>query len=266
MPRPLFVLLLPLAVACAPPPPPAPTGLAENLRWFWLHAGDAGDAQLLEGLDALAVAAKADARTSPLKGQLPLRLGQQDVVDAVGLTPSVDPAGARGLLLLNPLRCTLEAAVPRLASADQASLHPGLYDAYSRTPAAGATLEDFVQGRVEVSRWTAEWDAHFPPSDGYHATQPGMLRRVGGRLLLQRTWLSAEARFAEGSSSRFPQDYLVELFWERAPGELFHALAAWRELRIGALGLTTEDDAVFSPMLDRLVELDGELERACGGG
>lgn len=241
-------------------------GLAENLRWSWLHGETADDGALLEGLEALSVAARADTRTTPLKGQLPLRLGPGDVEAERGASPESDPAGARGLLLLNPLRCTLLRVAPLLAAGDQGALHPGLYDAYARTFDAASTPEDFVQGRTDRLRWTAEWDAHFPPADGYHATQPGTLRRVGGRLLLGRSWLSGPARFAEGSTSRFPQDYQVELFWERAPGELFHALAAWRELRIGGLGLTTEDDAVFSPMLDRLVELDGELERACSGG
>jgi hypothetical protein len=265
VPRPVLVPLL-CVLACAPPPPPAPDGLAENLRWFWLHAETADEGVLLEGLSVLSAAARADTRSAPLKGQLPLRLGPADVVAERGGSPGVDPAGARGLLLLNPLRCTLLQAAPLLASADQQLLHPGLYDAYVRTFDAGAGPADFAEGRVDRLRWTAEWDAHFPPADGYHATQPGTLRRVGGRLLLGRRWLSGPARFAEGSTSQFPQDYQLELFWERAPGELFHALAAWRELRIGGLGLTTEDDAVFAPMLERLVELDGELERACNGG
>lgn len=266
MPRFPLALLPALVLSCAPPPPPAPAGLAENLRWTWLHAADGSDAQLLEGLEALSAAAKADTRSAPLKGQLPLRLERADVEAAVGMSPEVDPAGARGLLLLNPLRCTLAAAAPLLASADQAALHPGLYDAYARSFRDGARPEAFAEGREDRLSWTAEWEAHFPPSDGYRANQPGELRRVGGRLLLRRTWLSAPARFGEGSGSRFPQDYQVDLYWERAPGELFHALGAWRELRVGSIGLTTEDDAVFSPMLDRLVELDAELEHACDGG
>jgi hypothetical protein len=265
VPRPVFLALIGV-LSCAPPPPPAPEGLAENLRWFWLHADAADDGALLEGLVALSAAARADTRSTPLKGQLPLRLGREDVEAERGPSPDVDPAGARGLLLLNPLRCTLLQVAPLLASGDQAGLHPGLYDAYARTFTAEADPEDFGQGRADRLRWTAEWQAHFPPADGYHATQTGTLRRVGGRLLVGRGWLSGPARFTEGSTSRFPQDYQVQLFWERAPGELFHALAAWRELHIGALGLSTEDDAVFAQMLERLVELNGELERACNGG
>jgi hypothetical protein len=94
----------------------------------------------------------------------------------------------------------------------------------------------------------------------------GELRRVDGRLLVKRGWFKGPATFAEGSASRFPQDYGVELFFEAPAGRLFHALATWRELRVGALGLSTEDDGLFSPMLDRLVALDAELDGACGGG
>lgn len=249
---------------CAPPPEPAPAALADNLRWHWLHAADAEDAALLDGMATLSVAAKAESREAPLKGQLPLRLAREDLLP-VGMVDGEDPARARGLLLLNPLPgCSLAAVAPLLTSAHPSAFHPDLYDAYDRTFDGDEAA--FLEGRVDRLGWDARMQAHFPVDDRYSASLRGELRRVNGRLLVKRGWFKGPATFAEGSASRFPQDYGVELFFEPVPGRLFHALAAWREVRIGALGLTTEDDGVFSPMLDRLLQLDGELGRACAGG
>jgi len=255
--------ILLLLCCCAPPPEPAPAGLADNLRWQWLHASDAGDAELLEALDALSAAAKADSREQPQKGQLPLRLSREDL-RTVGLEGGEDPARARGLLLLQPLpNCTLSTVAPLLTSATQA-FHPDLYDAYGR--AFDGEEAAFLAGRAQRLAWDATFQAHLPVDDRYTAHVRGELRRVEGRLLVQRSWLKGPAVFAADSRSSFPQDYGVELFFEAPAGRLFHALATWRELRVGALGLSTEDDGLFSPMLDRLVALDAELDGACGGG
>lgn len=254
--------MLPLLCCCAPPPEPAPADLAENLRWHWLRAADAEDAVLLDGLAALSAAAKAEGRAQPLKGQLPLRLRREDL-RAVGLQDGEDPARARGLLLLHPLPgCTLSTVAPLLSSATQA-VHPDLYDAYARVFDGDEAA--FLDGRAQRLGWDAQFQARLPVEDRYTANVRGELRRVAGRALVQRSWLRGPATFGEGSGSRFPQDYGVELFFEAPSGRLFHALAAWRELHVGSLGLSTEDDAVFAPMLDRLVELDAELGRACGG-
>ena len=251
-----------LLLACAPPP--APAELADNLRWQWLHASSADDAALLEGMDALSAAAKAGTREAPLKGQLPLRLLREDLA-AVGMEGGEDPARARGLLLLQPLQgCTLAALAPLLSSASPSTFHPDLYDAYGRTFDGDEAA--FLVGRTDRLAWDAQMKAHLPVDDGYAAALRGELRRVAGRLLVQRGWFKAPATFAPDSQSRFPQDYGVDLFFEPVPGRTFHVLAAWREVHVGALGLSTEDDAVFSPMLDRLLELDAELGRACAGG
>ena len=47
---------------------------------------------------------------------------------------------------------------------------------------------------------------------------------------------------------RFDQDYQLEVYYERAPGELIHVYPLWREIALPSLGLSTDNDSVrFSP-------------------
>jgi hypothetical protein len=86
-----------------------------------------------------------------------------------------------------------------------------------------------------------------------------------GPFLITRTWLPAPATFSATSTSSFKQDYQLEIFWEQAPGTIFHAYAMWREIRDGGFNLTLEDNGFLNLVLDNLVSWDDKTAVLCKG-
>ena len=62
----------------------------------------------------------------------------------------------------------------------------------------------------------------------------------------------------------FEQDYQIELFWERAPGELVHAYGIWREMNVG--GLSAEDEGFVNVTLNNMVDWDEQTVALCAEG
>lgn len=263
-----FLLLL-AATACLDrtPPPEAPDALDENLRWFWVQGASADDATLLEGAAKLAVAGKADTRTTPFKGQARFRLAPDDLAP-VGLEATA-PSTARGLMVVNLFDCTLPRLERILAAVDQRSQYEGVYDAYARTWTSDG--DAFLAGAASALTWDVEVKASLPVADAYTSQLKGSLRRVAGPaegatkgpFLVARTWLTAPATFGQGSTSHFTQDYQVEVFWEQAPGRIFHAYGLWRDIKVGSVGLTLEDDGFLNIVLDNLVAWDAKTAALC---
>jgi hypothetical protein len=70
------------------------------------------------------------------------------------------------------------------------------------------------------------------------------------------------AAFDQGSNKSLPQDYQIDLFYERAPGEVIHMFAVWRQMNVGTL--STNDDILVNIMLANFVEWDQEFSKLCG--
>lgn len=262
------LLLFALASGCNTTPPElAPAEVDHNLRWFWVHGDSADDATLLDGAGKLAVAGKADTRTGPLKGQMRNRLEPADLA-GVGLEAN-DPSAARGLLVVNLFACTLDKLEAILIALDQKAQYEGVYDSYARTYTSDA---DAYRART-ASRlaWDVDVQASLPVADTYTSQLRGGIRRVPGPtdgptkgdFLVTRTWLTAPATFPASSPSHFKQDYQVEVFWEQAPGRIFHGYGMWRDILVGGFGLSIEDDGLVNIVLDNLVKWDDETARLC---
>lgn len=268
MPARLVVLLVLPLLACAPPTLPAPADFDGNLRWFWAESKDAKDADVIDAAVRLQVAAKADTLSADKPGRGFVTRLSADELKVVGLEATVDPAKARGFFITNVFPCTLDKLETIVSALDQKSQYPEAYDEYSRSYTSDA---DAYRAR---STPTLTWDVTLTAklvTAPYTSALKGGLRRVSpvmgkpafGPLLIARTWLPAPATFKNPDpSTSFEQDYQIEVYWERAPGEVFHAYGMWRDLRLG-LGFTTEDNGVANTVMTGLIDWDKKTAELC---
>ena len=77
--------------------------------------------------------------------------------------------------------------------------------------------------------------------------------------------MTQPAAFDEGSKKSMDQDYQIEAFWERSPGELVHVYGMWRQGDYGA-GYTTDSEGVQRLILNGMSSWDDDTERLCAEG
>jgi hypothetical protein len=262
------VLVFVTVTACGPQAMPAPEDLDGNLRWFWSSSKDAKDAEVVEAALRLETAGKAASLTADKPGRGFITRLTPDELAVVGLKDVVDPSKARGFFISNVFPCTLDKLEAIVFALDQKAQYPEAYDAYTRTYTSDF---DAYAGR---SAPTLTWDVTLTAklvTAPYTSNLKGGLRRVTppagktsfGPLLIARTWLPAPAMFRNPDpATSFEQDYQIEVFWERAPGEIFHAYGMWRDLRLG-LGFTTEDNGVANTIMSGLIDWDKKTTELC---
>jgi hypothetical protein len=259
-------MLLVLA-SCAPPTVEAPADLDGNLRWFWANSKDAKDAEVIEAALKLETVGKAAtlAADKPGRGFI-ARLSSKEL-EVVGLG-ALDPSKARGFFITNVYPCTLDKVESIVRALDQKAQYPEAYDDYTRTYTSDA--DAYEQRKAPTLSWDVTLTAKLVTAP-YTSNLKGGLRRVApvsgkpafGPFLIARTWLPAPATFKNPDrSTSFEQDYQIEIWWERAPGELFHAYAMWRDLRLG-LGFTTEDNGVANTIMTGLLDWDKKTAELC---
>lgn len=248
-----------LLTACAVEPVPGDfDGL---VRWFWVEYEPADDAALNQGLQTLHTLVDGDTRQEPLLGEL-TALTAADIAH-VEVPEGTDPASTRGMVMVNPVACTLAQLEPVLYHLEQDALYEGVYSDYARTYTL--PLADFTSGASPFIAWEATMGAALLGT-AYTETIHGGLRRVEGGergLLLARAHMPTPAVWEDPDWS-FPQDYQIELYWERAPGELLHLYGIWRYMDLG--GLTTDNDGVVITTLNNLVDWDARTAELCAEG
>lgn len=257
---PIAAVVLALLAGCRAVEP-APDDLDGQLHWLWDHWEDAPDEDVHEALADLAADAAAALEEGPIRGTV------SDLVAAQteGFSAQ-DPAEARGFFLVNTFSCELATLEPLLYRLDQDALYPGVYDRYERVYVSD--LDAYLAREAPTLGWEIELDATILGST-YTEWLGGELRHLAATeeapgVLLQRTWMPVPAVFESGSRT-FEQDYQLEAYVQRAPGEILHVYAIWREISLG-LGLTQDDDAVVNVTLNNLEDWDEQTERLCGGG
>ncbi len=245
---------------------PAPTDLDGNLRWFWSSSAAASEQEALDAVIKLNTASKAETRlkTTPNRGELS-RLSTADL-SSVMLDQLNEPAAAHGVFLLNVFDCPLDKLESSLLALNQKEQRPDAFDQYVREYTSDA--ERYWARTSPTLAWNVDVVVKlpFPIGETYRSALKGDVRRVSssvGPVLIVRTWLTAPAVFQNGSTSTFRQDYQIEVYWQRSPGEIFHAYGIWREMHLASVDLGTEDPAYVNIMLDNLKTWDDQAAAIC---
>lgn len=254
-----FALLL----ACRHPDP-APEDVDGLARWFWAHYDDEDDA-IAEAVANAHAALGADALEDATDGLIS-DLAAEDLA-TVGLSETHDPTLAAGMYLSNVFACELgqlEEIVYHLA---QDELYEGVYDAYSRSYTSD--FDAYVAREAPTLGWEVEISTSVGlPNSAYTEWLDGGVRYVPdsdyGPVLLARTWMPGPAEFEDPDKS-FEQDYQIEVYWERAPGEIVHLYAIWRQIDLGG-GLDQDSDLVVGTTLNNLAKWDEATAELCAEG
>ena len=267
MPR-LALAAIALCALCACPQPDAAPedldGAARFLfdRWLATDVEPAiSDVELADAVVKVHEAVGGDTLSEAQKGTLG-NLTQSEV-EAVGL-PERDPDKPQGMYIANLVRCTLDQMEEILLTPDQLSLYPEGYAEYSRayhedTPEAHprwATTYKSGENALVTNQFTAvvESGLRIVPDLGAEVSP-------FGRALVLRVHLPEPATF-EYEGSEFTDDYQIETFAERAPGELVHFYAIWRYMRLGILG-DSYDGVFIDQTTQGMIDWDQRTDELC---
>jgi hypothetical protein len=248
-------------LACAPPP--APQGISGAAAWLYENYERADAAALGDALQKLhddTDGPELEDGFSSLIGPL----APQALAD-VGLEGKNDPSTAQGMYVATLIDCPLDKVEKLHTALNQDELHSG-YKSYARVYTSSDA--DFFAGRADRVSWKTDYAIEPAVGDPYSATIHGEARRFAavktfaqGRFLLGRAFLPAPGVFPAGSQDAFPQDYQLDVFYEREPGKTIHLFAVWRELRLG--GLSTKDGVMQSFMMGGFINGDKDTARNC---
>lgn len=245
--------------ACGVDSAPQDLDGAMHAAWTGFDAVDDDEAAAL--VDTLHALVGGDTLDEDSRGALsPLVV--EELAD-ITRSPDQDPADAPGMLLVNPMACALDDLAAALIDVDQDTLYPGVYTEYERVHDGDA--EAFLAGQTDRLGWVSDMWLEILGAE-YTEQVRGDVRRVssGARpFLWARLWLTGPAEFVDSDWS-FEQDYQIELFWERQPGELVHAYGIWREMNVG--GLSAEDEGFVNVTLNNMVDWDEQTVALCAEG
>jgi hypothetical protein len=246
---------------------PAPPDLDSLLHEAWAAFDGASDAEAAEVAALLHDVVDGDALEGPVDGSVSrLNAGEAALV---GVT-SRDPALAAGIYLANVIWCDLDQLSEILVHPQQDELYGGVYDSYSRTYDGDTSA--WAAGTSDRVGWDLAYEASVLGAS-YTANARGDLRRVPkvdsetsphGAVVYARAFMPAPAVF-DTDNKTMDQDYQLELYWQRAPGELVHVYGMWRQADWGA-GFTSEDASVQRILLNNLADWDETTSELCAEG
>jgi hypothetical protein len=254
------------APGCAPLDP-APEDLDGLFHYVWNHLDEGVDGELAGAAVNAHAAVDGDTLAEPVDGTVSGL--DRAALDAVGMPQSADPAAAVGLYRIGLLPCTLD-QVERAAISDElAGLYPDLIDGCERTYLGD--LEAYRSREVATLDWES-WIEDSLAGIGYSKRVLGGIRRIPeidagaspwGPVLFTRAWLPEPAVF-EGDDYYWDQDYQVDLYLERAPGEVLHLLALWRSVGMGTI--TSENEFMQTMILKARADWDDRTAELCEAG
>jgi hypothetical protein len=267
----LVPCLLPLAAAClsSAPVEPAPSDFDGNVHYLWDHYDlDAGtDKEIVDAVNKLHTVVKGDTRTDAKMGGI-TDLSSSDITP-VTVPAGTDPSKARGMYLINEFACTLDKLTTITIATNQDVEYPTAYNSYMRTYTSDA--DAFKAGTTPTLTWTTKVNASLLDAK-FDETASGGVRKVtppsddatsfGGPILMTRTWMPTPAVF-EQSGPSFDQDYQLEVYYERKPGEMIHVYPLWRHMAIPSAGLSTDDDSVVDLITQKLQDWDTQTAKLC---
>ena len=254
--------LLLLAVGCSRPDP-APDDLDGVLHFLWSGWEEGSDASLEGGianLDAALLSLEEQGEGLPYKGtQTDLTREEIDTLTFTGGVP--DPSLANGFFVGTEMACSAAEIDELFAALDQDELHPGTYDFYERVYTSDP--EPYFAREVDRLTWDVEIHASPVGFDYIEFIQGGsrFLEWDGGGVVLGRTHLIEPATEDDDNKS-FDQDYQLDVYYERAPGELVHLWVIWRQIDLGSYG-DQDSTALIAITLGEGEDWDEDTEALC---
>ncbi len=245
---------------------PAPADLDGLMHQLWGDYEGASDEELTAAVVELHDVIDADSMEELEDGSLTALAA--DAADGLPISPAPDPSLAQGLYILNVIDCDLSQLERILYDLDQDRLYEGAYETYDRTYLSD--FDAYVAREAPTLEWEIDLTAELVGAEFDEALRGGLRywddpENPLGPALMARTFLTEPATFPEGSSKSFDQDYQLEVYYERAPGEVVHAYAIWRVFDMGG-GLTIEDESVMRIILNNLADWDDNTAQLCADG
>lgn len=245
---------------------PAPTSIDELAHFLWRQSQDGTAEDRHAGIENLHDALGGDVVEDAIDGTItPLTL---DEVALVG-NDDEDPSLAQGVYMAKLIRCEMDTFETIVSHPDQERLYTDLYDAYERT-----YVEDrdaWLAGSLDDLHLKVEYTGSAIGAT-YDAVSDARLQRIPPvedgrfeRMVFYRSFFPDPAVFEGDSDKDFRQDYQMELYWERAPGEILHFYGMWREADWGG-GFTSNDPPIQRLLLNALADFDDTTDQLCADG
>jgi hypothetical protein len=263
----LVVTALLLALCGCAPLDPAPEDLDGLFHYIWSHLDEGADEELAGAAVNAHAAVDGGTLAEPLDGTVTDL--DRAALETVGMPASADPAAAVGLYRVGWLPCSLD-QVERAAISDElVELYPDLIDDSERT-----YLSDLAAYQSREAA-TLDWESRIEDSlagTAYSKRVLGGIRRIPvlddvaspwGPVLVTRAWLPEPAVF-DGDDYYWDQDYQVDLYLERAPGEVLHLLALWRSVGMGTI--TSDNEFMQTMILKARADWDERTAELCEAG
>jgi len=236
-----------------------PQVMSGLMPWLWSNFKDGSASALAEGVQNLHEVTGAATLDAPEDGALPdlTALALRDL----SISPDPEPDRARGLYVVNSFSCTIEQLESILVDLDQADLYDDIYEDYDRDYTSNA--DAYSEGWTD----TLEWDAEATVSSllvRYTQQLRGGLRYLSGTergpALVARSFMTEPAEI-DGDAS-FDQLYVIEVFYERAAGEMVHVSGQWRDMDLGG-GVDMDSDVMLALMVEGVLGRDERTAELC---
>ena len=244
---------------------PAPEDLDGLFHWFWTNYEAATDDDWLDGINNAHAAMGMGVLEDVVDGSLSSFTREE--MDLVAMREDADPGELAGLYLLNVLPCTVEQVEEIVTSLDQMAIYDEAYESYAREYTSD---EEAYFDREEATLSFSSDIGATMLGASYTETVEGLVRWVPrdddhnhGPVLMARYHMPEEAIW-DTSGFFFTQDYQVEIYYERSPGELAHLYGLWRNM--GYQEGSTSDGNIARMVLDRLAEWDERTAEICVNG
>jgi hypothetical protein len=179
-----------------------------------------------------------------------------------------DASKATGVFFGNLVNCSLKDIEPGVYAPNQDVLHPDTYASYDREYTSDK--DAYEAGEVDTLTWYTTYEVEGLGAN-YTANLHGFIRYVDyiddestpyGPIVISRGVLDQPAFFSESDERGLFQDYQMEVYFERSPGETVHFYTLWREMvYAGSADFSSETVQKF--VLDGMLDWDEDTEERC---
>lgn len=244
----------------------APTGIDDLAHYLWRQQEQGTPEESQAAIENLHAALGADVIEDAIDGTIsPLTREEAALVD----NDDEDPTLAQGVYMAKLIHCDMDTFETIVSHPDQDRLYTDLYDHYTRN--FEGDRDAWVAGSLDDLHLTFRYTGSALGAT-YDAASDARLQRIQPvdngrfeRVVFYRSYFPEPAVFQGNSDKDFRQDYQMELYWERAPGEIVHFYGMWREADWGG-GFTSNDPPVQRLLLNALADFDDTTDELCANG